>query len=119
MSAGEIEVVPDEEGAATQGSGFEVVRLEHSVVAFRRGDLYLQGRRRNVPPFFSHQIREWERFALLPVPQQEVLREKAGLNWFDEAVVAVRAEQKGAVSAEAETARRKASFRSFLRFFSG
>ena len=119
MRAGEVDVVLDEESAAGQGPGFEVERLEHAMVAFRRGNLYLQGRRRSVPPFFSHSIQEWERYALLPVPQQEVLREKTGLNWFDEAVVAVRTEQKAPLSAEADSARRKASFRSFLRFFSG
>lgn len=121
LRAGDHAVIADEDTAAAHGGDFEVVTQENGLVAFRRGGAFLSGRPNDVPLFNAEAVNEWERFALLPVAEQPASRERVGLNWLDESIMAVRAEAGGKpqVTPEVDSARRKASFRSFLRFFSG
>ena len=136
LRSGEHTVALDSGGDATQDGAFEVVPERNGLVAFRRGARFLWAHAHGSPDFRSDAVNDWERFALLPVPEQSSLREKLGLSWIDEAVMTVRegsakgapakaGPAKGAATktaaaaeAEADSARRKVAFRSFLRFFS-
>ena len=121
LRAGDHTVIADEETAGESGEDFEVVTLERGLVAFRRGGAFMMGRPNDVPIFRSDAVNEWERFALLPLPEQPETRGTTGLNWFDESVMAARAGSAGAkpqITPAVDSARRKAAFRSFLRFFS-
>ncbi len=144
LRSGEHNVALDMGGEATQDAEFEVVPERNGLVAFRRGSHYLWTSAHGLPSFRSDRLDDWERYALLLIPEQSLLREKLALSWFDQTVMSVRAEDRikesakaapaarvaqaskaaqasreGQAEADDDTARRKVAFRSFLRFFSG
>ncbi len=122
LSSGDLEVVTDAGTASESGPGFTVENVPgSSLVAFRRGASFLHGQPFNVALFSASAVEGWERFALVPVPDLATGGDKSGMNWLDERIVAVRVgdAKPRSAAAQAETASRKALFRSFMRLFGG
>ena len=118
----DIALTLDESSAAENGKSFSVVPVHGSmIVAFRRGGHFLRGAAGQIPVFDAAEALDWEQFALVPIPESALFRERAGLNWFDETLMTVQSEGASSASrvADADSVRRKIAFRSFLKFFGG
>ena len=121
---GDTTVIADRRGAEKGGfadGAFEVVPAgDRALVAFRRGAAFMRGDFDSVPVFTAAEALAWEQFALLPVSDADAFRERASLNWFDQAAVGARGTTPVAANQERGAAPRKTAFRSIMqRFFAG
>ena len=121
---GDTTVVADRRGAEKDGSAdgaFEVVPAgDRALVAFRRGAAFMRGDFDSAPVFTAAEALAWEQFALLPVSDPDAFRERAALNWLDQAAMGARGTAPGSVGQERGAAPRKTAFRSIMqRLFAG
>ena len=124
LRAGDTTVMADRKGAERDGFAdgtFEVVAApDRSLVAFRRGSAFMRGDFNSVPVFTASEALAWEQFALVPVSDPDVFRERSALNWLDQAAVGTHDGISLPRVPEGRAPPRKTAFRSILqRFFAG